>query len=218
MESIYYIENIKHGYGGEFNLDIPELQIEEGSSIGLYGHNGCGKSTLLRLLAFIEKPAKGNIYFMGERVENPSLYRRTATLVLQEPFLLKRSVFENVAYGLKIRGQKNIEENVIRSLEMVGLNPDRFSQRKWFELSGGEAQRVCLASRIILRPKVLLLDEPTASCDYKSTKIIRETIEVLKREFNTTLVIASHDTKWLFELADEVLSVEEGRIQSKISE
>ena len=100
----YELRNIRHGYGQEFVLDVPELTVEKGISLGLVGPNGCGKSTLLRLLAFLEEPNSGDILFekMTTDADYASL-RKQVTLVLQEPYLLKRSVFDNVAYGLRVR-------------------------------------------------------------------------------------------------------------------
>ncbi|HOO45882.1 MAG TPA: ATP-binding cassette domain-containing protein [Deltaproteobacteria bacterium] len=210
----YELRNIRHGYGQEFVLDVPELTVEKGISLGLVGPNGCGKSTLLRLLAFLEEPNSGDIRFeeMTAGADYASL-RKQVTLVLQEPYLLKRSVFDNVAYGLRVRGEKEgIKKRVFEALEWVGLEPETFAYRRWFELSGGEAQRVSVASRLILRPKVLLLDEPTASVDTRSAALIQKAILDIRGRWGTTLVIASHDLTWLNGITDEILRIHSGRI------
>jgi tungstate transport system ATP-binding protein len=134
-------------------------------------------------------------------------------MLLQEPYLFKRSVFENVAYGLRVRKVKEgVRERVYQSLIMVGLDPDTFVHRKWSELSGGEAQRIALAARLVLRPSILILDEPTASVDRMSAGLIKETIKKVKKQFLSTLLIASHDLVWLHEVSDVVLRMHEGLI------
>ena len=136
------------------SLAVDRLDIEPGSIAGLAGPNGSGKSTLLRLLAFLETPASGTLTFMGNPVPGkPNGVHRQVTLLVQEPYLLKRSVHANVAYGLKARGESGITKKVNHALEIVGLSPDEFSHRQWYELSGGEAQRVALAARLVLKPK-----------------------------------------------------------------
>ena len=139
--------------------------------------------------------------------------RSQVTLLTQEPYLMKRTVFKNVAYGLKVRGETgNWEGLVNEALEMVGLDPGSFSRRQWDELSGGEAQRVALAARLVLRPRVLLLDEPTASVDAASSERIRSASLRARDEWGTTLVIASHDREWLYDVCDEVLHLFKGKL------
>jgi len=212
--SAYELRNIRHGYGQEFVLDVSELTIGKGISLGLVGPNGCGKSTLLRILAFLEEPNSGNILFEDRQAgADYASLRKQVTLVLQEPYLLKRSVFDNVAYGLRVRGEKSaLRKRVFEALEWVGLDPQTFAYRRWFELSGGEAQRVSVASRLILQPKVLLLDEPTASVDTRSSALIQKAILDIRSRWGTTLVIASHDLTWLGGITDEVLRIQGGRI------
>ena len=140
---------------------------------------------------------------------------RGITILLQEPYLLKRTVFDNVAYGLKVRKQHDdIRSRVCEALELVGLPPEIFSKRLWFELSGGEAQRVALASRLALNPRVLILDEPTASVDHESAFLIKEAIRKFRREYGTSLIVASHDRIWLNSVTDSILKIRNGRLDS----
>lgn len=217
MTPLYELHNITKSYGGRTVLDIPELRIEKGSIIGITGPNGSGKSTLLRILAFLEYPKSGKIIFQGRTVSDPGeTLRREATLLLQESPLLKRTVFDNVAYGLKVRGiVDHLHEKVAQALTQVGLEPGQFAGRAWFALSGGEAQRVALASRLILKPKVLLLDEPTASIDAQSAVIILNAILEARKIFNTTVLLVSHDLEWAYRASDEVISIHSGRIHSR---
>lgn len=215
MRAIYRLKSVTQSYAGRIVLDVPSLEIEENSIVGLAGHNGSGKSTLLRLLAFLETPAGGQIFYKGKTVENDlTELRREVTLLTQEPYLLKRPVFSNVAYGLQVRGLSNIYETVSKSLEMVGLEPGKFLKRNWYELSGGEAQRVALAARLAIQPRVLLLDEPTASVDRESSILIQSAASWARSEYGCTLVIVSHDHEWLGQVADVIHTFFEGRIRN----
>jgi tungstate transport system ATP-binding protein len=214
MNPIYRIQNLKHIYNGQPALQIETLEIRPNTILGFIGPNGSGKSTLLNLLAFIDKPSAGNIFFKGKPSEPFSRnIRFQVTLLTQEPYLMKRSVFKNVSYGLSLRDDKrNIRDRVYEALSLVGLPGDRFADRKWFELSGGEAQRVALAARLILKPEVLILDEPTASIDATSAQIIKDTVLMAREKWGTTLIIASHDWEWLYDICDHVMHLFRGRL------
>lgn len=211
---IYEIRSLSHSYAGKTVLAIDHLSIQPASIVGLIGPNGSGKSTLLKLLGLIETPTKGQIYFNGHAVEPFSNKARfLVTMLPQEPFLMKRSVFNNVAYGLKLRGNgQDTAASVNKALSLVGLDSADYAKRPWYALSGGESQRVALAARLALKPKVLLMDEPTASVDADSAQRIKDASLRARQELGTTLIIASHDWQWLHEICDEVLHLFEGRI------
>lgn len=213
--TLYTLYGIRHRYSS-FVLDIPELDIHEGKSIGFTGPNGSGKSTLLRILSFLEKPQKGSVLYKGREMQGSTGLTGEVTLLQQDPYLLKRTVFDNVAYGLKVRGKtRNIRQTVFDELHNVGLAPEKFAERKWFELSGGEAQRVALAARLILSPAVLILDEPTANIDRNSSMLVKDAAIKMHRENGTTLIISSHDHVWLNRIADEIYRLHDGRIAGK---
>lgn len=208
---------MKHAYGGRTVLSIEHLTLAKASIVGLRGPNGSGKSTLLRLLGLIEKPVQGEILFNGQAVGPFSPEARfRISLLPQEPFLMKRRVFGNVAYGIKIRGDtRDVTGRVHEALSLVGLSGRDIVRRPWYALSGGEAQRVALAARLALRPNVLLLDEPTTSVDIPSAGLIREAAFKAREEMGTTLVIASHDWQWLYEVCDQVFHLFHGKILGK---
>lgn len=211
---IYHIQNLTHRYGDQPVLQVDDLSIARGSLVGLVGPNGSGKSTLLRLLALVEVPSAGRIQFNGAGdQESVRQARFQVTLLNQEPYLLKRSVLENVTYGLRVRGETELlRVRAEQALRWVGLEPERFLHRRWYELSGGEAQRVALAARLVLRPRVLLLDEPIANVDGASAQRIQEAVLRAQRQWGTTLVISSHDWNWLFEVCDTVHHLVKGRL------
>jgi tungstate transport system ATP-binding protein len=213
-QPIYEIKSLEHSYADKTVVSIEQLMVQPGSIVGVIGPNGSGKSSLLRLLGLIEKPSRGKIFFNGRMVEPFSNEARfLITLLPQEPFLMKRSVFNNVSYGLKLRGNgHDIAARVDEALALVGLSSKDFARRPWYALSGGEAQRVALAARLALKPRVLLLDEPTASVDAASAQLIREASLRARRQWGATLIVASHDWQWLYEICDEIWHIFRGKI------
>lgn len=214
-EALYDIKNLRHSYGGgPVTLDIPELSIKQGGVFGLIGPNGSGKSTLLKILAFLELRYDGELRFMGEPAKGRETeLRRNVTYLLQNPYLLKRTVYDNIAYGLKLRGETGgLDERVNDSLARVGLAPKEFAPRMWYRLSGGEVQRAALASRLALRAKVLLLDEPTANVDERSAELVKSAVISAWKDFGTTVIAATHDRAWLNEISTDVIALNYGRI------
>jgi tungstate transport system ATP-binding protein len=213
-ETIYQLRNISQRYAGRTVLDLPELTLEGPAIVGLIGPNGSGKSTLMRLLGFLEPPADGEIRYRGQVVRPfDEAIRFQVTMLPQEPFLMRRSVTANIAYGLKLRGATgDLSARIKAALDEVGLAPAEFAHRQWNQLSGGEAQRVALAARLALRPRVLLMDEPTARVDEASSQQIQAAALEARRERDTTLVIASHDWEWLYTICDTVLFLFRGQL------
>jgi tungstate transport system ATP-binding protein len=210
---LFSLSDVAQAYAGRSVLEIAALDVGRGEAVGLFGPNGSGKSTLLRLLALLEAPLRGVVRFEGFPVSPADgAMRRRIALLPQEPYLLKRSVAGNVAYGLELRGEVDIGRRVEQALRTVGLDPAAFARRSWQELSGGEAQRVALAARLVLSPTALLLDEPTASLDRESTERVKAAAYAARREVGATLVIASHDRRWLDSVCDRVLVLADGRI------
>lgn len=212
---LYEIENLVCSYGAEPVLQIGELAIPAEGVTAFVGHNGSGKSTLLKAMAFLLKPVSGTIRFRGENTENKEGgLRKETPLLLQDPYLLKRSVFENIAYGLRARGDTvNLRGRVEEALDMVGLPPE-FGKREWYMLSGGESRRVALASRLVLRTPALLLDEPTANVDEENALLMARVIKEAGEKWGTVSLVASHDTQWLEGLASRRISMRRGRIEN----
>ena len=186
---LYEARNLVQRYNGREALNVQHLAIEEGGAVFLTGPNGCGKSTLLRLLAFLEHPASGELRYAGGAEG-----RKEATLLLQDPYLLHMSVFNNVVLGLKLRHQgADLRQTFECCMQAAGFDdPWNFADRGPHELSGGERQRVALASRLALRPRVLLLDEPTANVDAASARALAQAVKKCNAE-GMTVVCATHD-------------------------
>lgn len=211
---IFSLRNLTHRYDGHPTLDIVSLDIPAGGVVGLIGPNGSGKSTLLKVLGCLLARRSGELLYNGLPVGGREReVRREVTLLLQEPYLMRRSVYANIAYGLKLRGvaPSEIEARAADSLARVGMAAEQFARRPWFRLSGGEVQRVSLAVRLALRPKVLLLDEPTANVDETSAVRIKEAVWRAWRDWGTTIVVATHDLVWLYEVATKIVSLYRGR-------
>ncbi len=213
---LFEIARLTKRYRDRTVLDVQRLDIEKGAIYGLQGPNGAGKTTLLNILALLESPTTGTVSYKSQPVQYSEPYlqrlRKEVVLVDQLPLLFSTSVFKNMEFGLKIRGIANEERKrrIFKGLEMVGMQD--FVDAPAHQLSGGETQRVALAARLVLKPEILLLDEPTANVDVASAQQIREAALMARRKWNATLVIASHDRDWLYDVCDQVMHLFKGRL------
>lgn len=214
QEPVYRLRNVTKTYNGRRVLDVDVLDVYRGEVFALVGPSGAGKSTLLRLLNFLEAPTGGTICFLerdfGADGAMPLDLRRRVTMVFQRPILLNRSVWDNVAYGLRLRGERRVKAQVQAALEHVGL--DALAAQQARTLSGGEAQRVALARAMVLQPDVLLLDEPTANLDPYNVTLIEEIIQTLNRERGMTLVLVTHNIFQAQRLAQRAALLLDGRL------
>jgi ABC-type sugar transport system ATPase subunit len=184
------------------------LTLNQGELICLTGRSGTGKSTVLRLLAGLENPNDGRIFLEGNEITKDPAESRSIALMFQTPSLfLHFTARQNIEFGLKIRNQKlsDVQEWFARLVSAFQLQPflDQFPT----ELSGGEQQRIALARAIIIRPKVLLLDEPFANLDPVLRIKIRNEIRLLQRELNLTTLMVTHDEREAEEIADRIVKL-----------
>ena len=190
------------------------LQVQPGEILAIVGPSGSGKSTLLRLLNFLEPPTSGRIRFQDvefSATRDVSLaVSRRVTTVAQRPILLDRTVEANVRYPLSLRRRRDSAGACAASLAQVGLAGLAKQQAR--TLSGGEAQRVALARAIVIRPDVLLLDEPTANLDPHNVGLIEETVQTLNRGDGMTVVLVTHNVFQAKRLAHRVALLLDGRI------
>lgn len=214
MGNIVELRNVTKVYGNLTAVDGITLQVSEAEILALLGPNGSGKSTLLKMLAIILQPSTGEVYFQGVQVNERNIeqMRMESTLVFQKTVLFTSSVYDNVAYGLKMRKlpKRTIEDEVHKALELVRL--EGFEKRQAKKLSGGEQQRVALARALVLKTKLLLLDEPTANLDPKNASIVEEAIGTVNRERKTTVIIATHNMLQAKNLPTRIALIENGRI------
>lgn len=211
MQPVILLRNILVKKGENFSLSVESLALQPGLIYALTGPNGAGKSTLLRVMALLETPQTGSIEFIGNGQTNPARQRQKVTLVEQSPYLFKGSVADNLNYGLKLRGVDSNERasRVKSTLTNVGL--EGFEERQAKELSGGEVQRVALARALVLKPELLLLDEPTANIDSNSLQTYEELLSRL-HQYGVTVVFSTHDPSQSRRLGGEVLRIEKGRL------
>jgi tungstate transport system ATP-binding protein len=199
-----------------FTLHIDRLELRAERIYFLHGPNGAGKSTLLQVLAFLLPPDAGELRFNGlpiRRAREREELRRQITLVEQNAYLFDVSVYENLAFGLRLRAVPGAlqHQRIVQALRAVGL--EGYGKRPARTLSGGEARRVALARALVLRPKVLLLDEPTAGLDREIVPLFEDCLTTLPGQ-GTTVVIAGHDADQPDRLGGTVLTLEGGRLQA----
>lgn len=195
-------------------VDVDSFKVLSGEHISLIGPNGSGKSSLVKILAFLQHPTSGEIIFESSRGKSIIDKRREMAIVMQEPLLLNMTVYDNVAYGLKIRKFKgDIKKQVEYWLEK--LNIYHLKKRYPKNLSGGEAQRVSIARALALNPKILFLDEPFTALDAPTKAQLLEELNLLIKQSNITSIFITHDFSEIPFLADKVYVMLEGKIVQK---
>ncbi|WP_058910051.1 ferric ABC transporter ATP-binding protein [Entomohabitans teleogrylli] len=207
------LRNVTKRFGSNTVIDNINLAIPQGQMVTLLGPSGCGKTTVLRLVAGLEKPSEGQILIDGEDVTERSIQQRDICMVFQSYALFPHmSLGENIGYGLKMLGtsKAEIKQRVREALALVDL--DGFEDRFVDQISGGQQQRVALARALILKPKVLLFDEPLSNLDANLRRSMRDKIRELQKQFNITSLYVTHDQSEAFAVSDKVLVMNKGHI------
>ncbi len=198
------LNDVEREYDGVKVLHNVDLNVKKGEILTIIGHNGSGKTTLLRLMALLDNPSKGEIIYNGEKIgdANAPKYRKEVTMVFQKPVLFNTTVFENVAYGLRLRGHDDdyITAKFANAVNCALLKG--YGHRMARKLSGGEQQRVILARALALEPKLLLLDEPTANLDPTNAAIVEKIVLGLRGK--TTVIVATHNIFQAKRISDRV--------------
>lgn len=196
------------------------LEIMNGEFVSFLGPSGCGKTTTLRMIAGLEENTHGKIYFDNEVVSDPiqKIFllpeKRNVGMVFQSYAVWPHmNVFDNVAYPLKFKkmSKDKIREEVLKILSVVELSG--LEMRKSHELSGGQQQRVALARGLVMRPRILLLDEPLSNLDAKLREKMRKDIRAIQQEFKLTMVYVTHDQREAFQMSDKIVVMNKGHIQ-----
>ncbi|MHB8138134.1 MAG: sulfate/molybdate ABC transporter ATP-binding protein [Smithellaceae bacterium] len=212
------VKNISKHFGGFTALEDVSLDIPAGELVALLGPSGSGKTTLLRIIAGLEAPESGSIQINGEDTTHRHVRERKVGFVFQHYALFKHmTVFENVAFGLRVKSQKTrlpdqeIRKKVLGLLRLVQL--DGLAERHPSQLSGGQRQRIALARALAVEPQILLLDEPFGALDAQVRAELRRWLRKLHDEIHVTSVFVTHDQEEALELADRIVVMREGRIE-----
>mgnify|MGYP000353694414 CR=1 FL=1 len=212
------IRNVRKNFGSFSALNDISLDVPSGELVALLGPSGCGKTTLLRIIAGLETPDQGEIHFHGENATERHVRERQVGFVFQHYALFRHmTVFENVAFGLRVRPKKTrpseaeIHRRVHELLQLVQL--DWLADRYLPQLSGGQRQRIALARALAVEPKVLLLDEPFGALDAQVRKDLRRWLRRLHDELHITSVFVTHDQEEALEVADRIVVMNKGVVE-----
>lgn len=217
QQVVFRCEGLQKRYGRRCVVQLERLDIRGGEILAILGPSGAGKSTLLKLLSFLEYPSAGKMYYTGRSMiaaDVPLQIRREVTLVMQASQLLKRSVAANIEYGLRLRGisprDPAVSHYVERVVQRLGLS--ELLEQPADTLSGGEKQRVALARALVLKPRVLLLDEPTSNLDPYHIQLIESMVAESHIAEGMTIVIVTHNIFQAKRLADRVALMIDGKL------
>jgi tungstate transport system ATP-binding protein len=213
--ALYSLDGVSRCFATGCALDAVTMSIDEGEAVGIVGESGAGKTTLLRLFAGLDVPTGGAMRWRGKTIDASTAQglRREATMIFQHPLFIRGSIYDNIAYGLRLRNMSEgeIGKRVTETLAKVRLGG--FEDRDARRISGGEQQRVSLARALVLDPKVLILDEPTANLDSENASIISDVIA--GESGARSIIVASHDLARVGRLASRIIQLEAGRITAE---
>lgn len=206
--------NIVKNFDGQIVLKGVNLDIYENEFVTLLGPSGCGKTTLLRILGGFLDADEGKVIFDGEEISQKPPYERELNTVFQKYALFPHlSVYENIAFGLKIKKMSKdiIEQKVMKMLKLIGL--EGYENKNTTLLSGGQQQRVAIARALVNEPKVLLLDEPLAALDLKLRKEMQYELKRIQQEVGITFIFVTHDQEEALTMSDKIVVMKNGEIQ-----
>lgn len=213
-KTIIKLENLVFNYDGEPVLDGINLSIHDKEFVTFLGPSGCGKTTTLRIIGGFIYPHSGNVYFDGKLINELPPHKREVNTVFQRYALFPHlNVFDNVAFGLKLKklDKREINKRVKEMLEIVNLKG--FDKRKVNQLSGGQQQRVAIARALVNHPKVLLLDEPLGALDLKLRKEMQLELKKIQQRLEITFIYVTHDQEEALTMSDTVVVMKDGEIQ-----
>ena len=212
------VRNVKKNFGAVKAVDGVSLEIEQGQFFSLLGPSGCGKTTLLRLIAGFEFPNSGDILIDNKSMDGVDPNLRPTNMVFQNYAIFPHlNVEQNVAYGLRNKKFSNNERTsmINQALDLVGLSG--LNERSSNALSGGQKQRVALARALILKPKVLLLDEPLSALDKKLREQMQSELRHLQKAVGITFILVTHDQEEALTMSDKVAVMFDGKVEQVAS-
>lgn len=212
--SVVSLKNVSVVFNDEKVLNNISLDIKDKEFVTFLGPSGCGKTTTLRLIAGFLEPDEGEVFFDGKNMKGVPPYKRQVNTIFQRYALFEHlNVYENVAFGLRLKKikEKEIEKRVHQMLDTVNLSG--FENRDVSKLSGGQQQRVAIARALINEPKVLLLDEPLSALDLKLRKDMQVELKNIQRETGITFIFVTHDQEEALSMSDTVVVIDNGVIQ-----
>ena len=205
------LKNVKKSYDGTVVLKNISLDIGEGEIVSILGPSGCGKTTLLNLILGIVDADGGRIIFNGEDLTDVLMEKRGFNIVFQDYALFPNlNVYQNITYGLRNRPEISSKEEVEELIRLLGL--EEHLTKRIGQLSGGQKQRVALARTMVMKPKILLLDEPLSALDGVIKESIKDRIRTIAKEYNLTTIIVTHDPEEALTLSDRVMIINDGEI------
>lgn len=205
------LKNVKKSYDGTVVLKDISLDIGEGEIVSILGPSGCGKTTLLNLILGIVDADSGRIIFNGEDLTDVPMEKRGFNIVFQDYALFPNlNVYQNITYGLRNKPEISSKEEVEELIRLLGL--EEHLDKRIGQLSGGQKQRVALARTMVMKPKILLLDEPLSALDGVIKESIKDRIKTIAKEYNLTTIIVTHDPEEALTLSDRVMIINDGEI------
>ena len=205
------LEHIKKSFDGVTILDDINLEIQDGEIVSILGPSGCGKPTVLNLILGLVNCDGRKIMFAGEGLTNVPMEKRGFNIVLQDYALFPNlNVYKNITYGLRNHPEISTEKEVEDMIHLLGL--EEHLNKNIEQLSGGQKQRVALARTMVMKPRILLLDEPLSALDGVIKESIKDRIKTIAKEFNLTTIIVTHDPEEALTLSDRVMILNSGGI------
>ena len=205
------LKHVKKSYDNVTILEDINLQIEDGEIVSILGPSGCGKTTLLNLVLGLTPADSGEIIFDGKDITNVPMEERGFNIVFQDYALFPNlNVYQNITYGLRNKPEISSKEEVEELIRLLGL--EEHLTKRIGQLSGGQKQRVALARTMVMKPKILLLDEPLSALDGVIKESIKDRIRTIAKEYNLTTIIVTHDPEEALTLSDRVMIINDGEI------
>ena len=205
------LSHIQKAFDGVPVLRDISIQVEDGEIVSILGPSGCGKTTLLNIILGIVEADAGAIVYNGEDLTRTVMEKRGFNIVFQDYALFPNlNVYQNITYGLKNKPGISSQEEVEELIHLLGL--EEHLTKRVDQLSGGQKQRVALARTMVMKPRILLLDEPLSALDGVIKESIKDRIKTIAREYHLTTIIVTHDPEEALTLSDRVLIIDQGTI------